>query len=153
MTWDEWLQWAVPEYEKFQNDNPGVTPNAARIGDLGHYELGNIRIISQTQNCEEQEGRYINAVQENGMKRCSTCKKPKPVEMFSKNKNRWDGLASDCKDCVREYHQKNSNGPRKLFEIQHGTRSGYLAEARRGIPHCEDCRRANREYTKKFMGL
>jgi len=150
MTWDEWLKWAIPEYEKFQKENPDVTPNAARIGDSGHYELGNIRIVSQMQNCAEQSGRYRNALQEDGTKRCSTCKKPQPVAMFSKNKSRWDGLASDCKDCVRKYQKKNNGGPRKLLEIQHGTRSGYLAEARRGLRHCDGCTRANREYTKNL---
>ena len=153
MTWEEWLQWAVPEYEKFQRDNPGVTPNAARIGDAGHYELGNIRIISQTQNCEEQAGKYINAVQENGTKRCSSCKTPRPVEMFSKNKSRWDGLASDCKDCVNKYikqmREKKEPIESGKKEIPHGTYSGYKAETYRKMQHCDECKKANAEYLKE----
>lgn len=109
MSLSEWLAWAIPEYTKFLAEHPNEKPNAARVGDKGHYEIGNIRIITMTQNCEEQAGRFINAVQPNGMKRCVTCKEPRPVGEFNKNKGRWDGLASDCKSCIREYNKKRNS--------------------------------------------
>lgn len=54
MTLEEWLDWSIPEYEKFILENPDESPNVARNGDVGNYEIGNIRIISHTQNNKEQ---------------------------------------------------------------------------------------------------
>lgn len=45
-------------------------------------------------------------------KTCGRCKKEKPVESFSKSKNRKDGLHPICKECVNEDYLKN----KKLFQ-------------------------------------
>jgi len=42
----------------------------------------------------------------------------------------------------------NPSGIRHGAPIEHGTRKGYLLEVRRSIPTCEECRRANADYTK-----
>ena len=158
MTRAQWLKWAVPQYKKWLAEHPNETPNAARIGDKGHYELGNVRIISQRENCYEQSGRFISRVMPDGTKRCSGCKLPRPVDMFSKNKTRWDGLSSHCKECVSGYAKKRrlKRGPvkSKRQEIRHGTHAGYTAETYRKIPHCEACKKANAEYARqKRKGL
>ena len=54
MTLAEWLAWAVPEYERFLSTVHDLTPCAARKGDVGHYEIGNVEIISQVQNRAQQ---------------------------------------------------------------------------------------------------
>lgn len=45
------------------------------------------------------------------IKKCTKCKVSMPFEMFHKNKAKWDGLASDCKACVKEnnkrYYEEN----------------------------------------------
>jgi len=40
-------------------------------------------------------------------KRCSGCRKIKSISEFSKDKKVKNKLYSQCKDCVREYYQKN----------------------------------------------
>lgn len=102
MTLAEWLEWALPEYRKFQDKFPDAVPNAARIGDSGHYEIDNVRVVSRAENCAET--RKLGA-RPDGLKLCSRCQTPKPVEEFNKNKSRWDGLATDCKSCIRECHE------------------------------------------------
>ena len=102
MTMQEWLAWAVPEYKRFISDHPGQTPNAARLGDTGHYELGNIRIISLSENCAEQSQRGIGLLKQDGTKRCSECKEVKISNAFSRNRATKDGFHNICKDCVKK---------------------------------------------------
>jgi hypothetical protein len=147
MTWEEWLEWAVPQYELFDKEHPGEMPNAARNGDIGHYELGNIRVVSCSENQAEQSRRGIAQARPDGTKRCSICKDIKDIEEFSKNKSRPDGLHSNCKECQRKYSPPK---PRIPKPIVHGTRAGYMMEAYRGLPHCEDCKIANKEYSKSL---
>jgi len=44
----------------------------------------------------------------------------------------------------------NPSGIRHRAPVEHGTRRGYLLEIRRGIPTCEECRKANADYTKSL---
>lgn len=41
------------------------------------------------------------------MKKCTRCKKRKPVSSFSRDKNRKDGLCLYCKACDKKYYQEN----------------------------------------------
>lgn len=41
------------------------------------------------------------------MKKCSKCKTEKKLNMFAKDKNRWDGLQYYCRECVRGYSQSS----------------------------------------------
>ncbi len=54
MTLNEWLNWAIPEYEKFQLSYPDLKPAASRKKDKGHYEIGNVEIISTVENKRRQ---------------------------------------------------------------------------------------------------
>lgn len=40
------------------------------------------------------------------MKKCCKCKAAKPLDQFGKNKSAKDGLAFECKECVRAYQRK-----------------------------------------------
>lgn len=40
------------------------------------------------------------------MKFCGRCRTDKPVDGFNKNSSRKDGLATQCKDCHKEYQQE-----------------------------------------------
>lgn len=50
MTKEEWLAWAVPQYEKWFKERPGVTPSINRIDGKGHYEIGNLELVSSYDN-------------------------------------------------------------------------------------------------------
>lgn len=50
MTKREFLDWATPLYEKWQREHPGVRASVDRIDSTGHYEIGNIQLISQRHN-------------------------------------------------------------------------------------------------------
>lgn len=98
MSLAEWLEWAVPQYIAFLAEHPDLTPCAARNGDAGHYELGNIRIISTIQN--RAEVRTILLVRDDGTKLCGACREVKPAEEFARNRSRPDGLAHECRSCA-----------------------------------------------------
>jgi hypothetical protein len=53
-------------------------------------------------------------------------------------------------DRKRSRPRKPSETPRELSEIKHGTRRGYAAELRRGIPFCDECRKANTEACNEY---
>lgn len=46
MTRDEFLAWAIPEYESWFARHPGVTPSVDRVVASGHYEVSNLQILS-----------------------------------------------------------------------------------------------------------
>jgi hypothetical protein len=48
-------------------------------------------------------------------KTCSKCKQTKDIGEFSKDKNKKDGLHSQCKSCASAYHQENKE---KITEYQ-----------------------------------
>ena len=48
-----------------------------------------------------------------GYKRCYRCGKIKQIEDFYKNKNKKDGLYSQCKNCIDEYHKNYYNKEKK----------------------------------------
>ena len=64
-----------------------------------------------------------------------------------------------CEECARARHDARvrrgelkgeSRGPYgQRGVIKHGTRSGYAAEKRQGLPACEDCRKANVEDSRR----
>lgn len=101
MTLDEWLAWAIPEYEKFQMAFPEERPCAARRGDVGHYEIGNIDIISVRENGRMSPRRLWRQLKPDGTKRCTGCCIHKMADEFGVNKSRPDGLADYCRICAR----------------------------------------------------
>jgi hypothetical protein len=54
-TKDEFKEWAIPELYKFRKAYPYETPSIDRIDPKGHYEPGNVRIISMDQNTLRSE--------------------------------------------------------------------------------------------------
>lgn len=98
MTLEQWLEWAVPRYERFIADRPGVSPSAARKGDAGHYEIGNVEIISNIENRAQQA--KPGQLRPDGMKRCCSCRTDKSAVEFAKNKSNRDGLHTQCKPCA-----------------------------------------------------
>lgn len=113
MTLEAWLEWAVPRYEKFIAEHPGVSPSAARKGDAGHYEIGNIEIISNIENRAQQA--MPGQLRPDGTKRCCRCHEIKSATDFAKNKGARDGLSHHCAPCralfAKEVRARKKNGP------------------------------------------
>lgn len=103
MTWDEWLEWAVPRYEDFIKKNPSISPNVSRFGDKGHYEIGNIEIISGAENKARQQ--YVGSIRLNGLKNCARCKEWKSESSFGKRTKASDGLDHWCRSCCRKHNR------------------------------------------------
>ncbi len=95
MSLDEWIKWAVPAYEMFMESFPRERPCAARKHDAGHYEIGNIEIISVSRNSREQPPNGYDL--STGKRPCTACKKVKPLKDFYKRRHR---VTSRCKDCL-----------------------------------------------------
>lgn len=103
MTMDEWLTWCLPRYRRLLRRFPHESPAAARIGDAGHYEIGNIKIILQIANRREQRTRLL--LRPDGMKLCQRCETVKPKAAFAKNRSRPDGLQHECRPCRTVRHR------------------------------------------------
>src|SRR6266508_2864785 len=50
MSREEFMAWAIPEYERWFLEHPGVTPSVDRIDNARHYEAGNLRLIPRVEN-------------------------------------------------------------------------------------------------------
>jgi hypothetical protein len=50
MTKEQFLEWAVPKYEKWFKEHPNVVPSINRLDSKGHYEINNIEMISMREN-------------------------------------------------------------------------------------------------------
>lgn len=103
MTKAEWLAWAVPQYEAFLSACPNETPNASRRNDCGHYEIGNIEIVSLSENRSVMTARSVLMMKADGTKMCSSCGKTKIAAVhFSRHRSRADGYCYDCKKCWKD---------------------------------------------------
>jgi len=100
MTLEEFLEWSLPRYAEFISEFPNTVPNVARYNDKGHYEIGNIEIISRLEN--QQQTTYKAAIE--GYKTCSKCNINKSIDSFVKHKGKPDGLSYECRECKRLYY-------------------------------------------------
>ena len=62
-----------------------------------------------------------------GLKKCTCCKKWKPTDFFAKDRSRYDGLKSKCRDCA--YVPKTNNIGRRERGLM----------AKRGLRWCRRC--------------
>lgn len=110
MTRDEFMSWAVPEYEKWLSEHPDLTPSVDRIDSVGHYEIGNLRLIEVQKN-RRRAKHFVNDNAPEGMRWCKQCGKFLPLDLENfhpSDKN--GGFTSQCKkhasEAARERHLK-----------------------------------------------
>jgi hypothetical protein len=132
MTMKQFLSWAVPRYVRFIKKHPDWSPVCARKGDRGHYEIGNIEIISAAENSRRQirdkpASRKHGTLSSYRYCRCDLCK-----EVWRKHNE--------------EYRRSLGVKPRNPVGPVHGTRNSYVYHKCR----CEACMKANRDYSKKL---
>lgn len=111
MTRAAFIAWSIPRYKRFAVQHPDCIPNIARKNDSGHYEIGNIRLVTISDNRVEQTLRSRVGV--DGCKACSTCRTRKHSSEFNKNRSRPDGIASQCRICARV--------SQKRFKLNHAS--------------------------------
>jgi len=106
MTQAEFLAWAIPAYqeyleqhpESFLPEKPKDTASLDRIDPNGHYEIGNLQIISMGENARlSNQHRNVHAPK--GMAWCSVCRQYLPVANFAKANKRFNGLQKRCREC------------------------------------------------------
>lgn len=139
MSRDEFISWAIPVLEEWYLKNPDVVPTVDRIENSGHYELGNLRFISGTENTHFR-GTNRNVHGPEGHAWCSLCKRYLPSEHFSKDASSQHGLQNKCKDCTS---QKYTQGKYRQISDEETSLilSRYLA-GESGYRIAKDCGRS-----------
>lgn len=62
-----------------------------------HYEKGNLKMIPLAENIRKDK-----LIACEGLSRCRSCRKVKPIENFVKESRRINGLSTICKPCENE---------------------------------------------------
>lgn len=99
MAREEFLAWAVPAYAVYQRDNQNAQPSLDRIDPAGHYELGNLRVISRGDNARLARN-HPNVHAPEGSAWCGSCKAYLPATDFWRSAGMYNGLQKKCKPCT-----------------------------------------------------
>jgi len=99
LTQEQYMYWAVPAYEHFMRKNPGVTPSVDRIDNGGHYERGNLQVISYQDNASKRSNTKRHLAPE-GHSWCRICDKFKPYIDFGVQRSSKNGCRSECFECM-----------------------------------------------------
>lgn len=83
---EEFLRWFMPR------DFEGCSVD--RIDCEGHYSLDNMQLLSMADNIRKDK---IKAV--DGFCECFSCKETKSLDLFAKDKRRFNGRSTLCKVC------------------------------------------------------
>lgn len=94
----EFIAWAVPAFAQWMKNNPGVTGSVDRQDPSGHYEIGNLRVISLGDNCRLRRTNY-NVHAPTGQAWCGKCRTYKSTTDFEKNRSKPHGLQNHCRQC------------------------------------------------------
>lgn len=115
MTKEEFLAWAIPAFEQWFREKPGVTPSIDRINSSGHYELGNVQILAYRRNCAKTS-RAVNTELLPNHKQCGRCKQVLPFSSFKPVKpgnTGTFGLYGWCIECSRAYERERQKRRRR----------------------------------------
>lgn len=98
MTRDEFLAWAIPEYERWMHTHPSETPSLDRVDAASHYELNNLRVIARGENARLARN-HLNVHAPHGKAWCHGCRAYLETESFWRSRNAFNGLQKRCKAC------------------------------------------------------
>ena len=101
MTRNEFLEWAIPELEKWIFTKPIKSASLDRIREDGHYELSNLQFIPRLENTLKQR-RYKNVNAPQGEAWCGSCKQYLVLDNLGKDCYNYNGRTSKCKTCIRQ---------------------------------------------------
>lgn len=78
------------------------------------------------------------------MKKCITCGIDKKLNLFHKNKNKPDGLQSECKECCKirdkKYYKKYGNKKyQKISKSHYKRKSEFISRYKKIFGKCVDC--------------
>lgn len=110
MTREEWLEWAIPRYDRFNQLYPNLSPNVSRFGDSGHYEIGNLKIVPLVVNRADQKRDTKHRLRGDGTKLCGGCQEIKAASEFYRKSRNPDKLDVRCKCCAKEYRTSYRRG-------------------------------------------
>ena len=68
VTYDNFMEWAIPAYLKFMQDNFSSTPSLDRING-GDYELGNLQVLERRTNSSKQRTNTLTYASAQAMRR------------------------------------------------------------------------------------
>ena len=86
------------------------------------------------------------------MKTCSRCKNPKPLDAFSKDAGKSDGLAVHCKTCRSEYRKARKqeiSAYNRAYRIENGERRKHYMNEYRAV-NKEQIQAQRRGYHQKY---
>ena len=121
MTRAEFMAWSIPAYAKWVSDGNSIESGSVdRVEDTGHYEIGNLQIITLVENTRKQK-RNKNVHAPAGEAWCPGCKKHKPKSEFYVDPKSWTGVSCRCKKhhnaYQREYYRKRRQEAFKRGEV------------------------------------
>ncbi len=122
MTRQEFLAWAIPIYSEWMKQHPDDTPSVDRKDPTGHYEIGNLQIISLSDNSQiTRRNKTWSAPP--GTAWCSGCKDYHPVANFgTRTPLAWcpDGLRTYCHQCESKRTTKLKSEKRRKKRASEG---------------------------------
>jgi hypothetical protein len=83
-------------------------------------------------------------------KYCSGCKKNLSLSLFSKNKNKKDGLHTNCKDCNKSYRNANKDKISKYLKEYSTINKERISEYNKNRRANEEYLAIQKEYSKQY---
>ena len=81
-TRDEFLAWAIPAYRRWFKAHPGILACIDRENNKGHYEIGNLRLVTLADSNRNRHHAGKPRKYPIGLRLCRECGKLLPEERF-----------------------------------------------------------------------
>lgn len=81
---EEFLAWAIPEFSRWLRDRPEQTACIDRSDNTGHYEIGNLRLVTLPESNRNRIHKGKPKRDPAGLHWCRECGRLLPIEQFYK---------------------------------------------------------------------